>query len=142
MINTKERLGAITLLAFVACGGGAGGSSALGEAADPSDVDRTIEIHTEEFKFSLDEIEVEQDETIEFVVTNDGRTAHEFSLGTDHMDSGDHVHGAATGSTGAVPPGETVSLIWHFLEAGETLFACYIAGHDKQGMTGTLTVGE
>ncbi|HEV3471747.1 MAG TPA: hypothetical protein VG408_00880, partial [Actinomycetota bacterium] len=98
------------MLALVACGGG-GGATPLGEAGDPSEVDQTIEVHAEEFKFSLEDIDVEQDETIEFVVTNDGQTAHEFSLGEGHEDAGDHEHGPATGSTGAIPPGETVSLV-------------------------------
>lgn len=130
----------IALLTLVACGGG--GPSALGEAADPSDVDRTIEVHAEEFKFSVGEIDVERDETIEFVITNDGQTAHEFTLGGAEMHMGDHDHGPSTGSTGAIPPGETVTLVWHFHEAGETVFACYIADHNKQGMSGTLTVDE
>ena len=144
MLRRSGRLAVVILLVLAACGGG-DGPSPLGEAGDPSAVDRTIEVFAEEFKFNLDEIDVAHDETIEFVVTNDGRTTHEFSLGGGHDDSGgghDHMHGASTGSTGAIPPGETISFVWHFTETGETVFACYIAGHDEQGMTGTLTVGE
>ncbi|MDQ3964339.1 MAG: cupredoxin domain-containing protein [Actinomycetota bacterium] len=143
-MRTTGRLALVSLLFLVACGGGGDGPPPLGEAGDPANADRTIEVSADEFRFSLDEIEVDRDETIEFVVGNDGQTAHEFSIGGGHEDSGghDHVHGPASGSTGAIPPGETTSLVWHFTEAGETVFACYIENHDKQGMTGTLTVGE
>ncbi len=144
MMRRNGRLAVVSLLFLAACGGGSDGPPPLGEAGDPAAANRTIQVSAEEFKFSLEEIEVTRDETIEFVVTNDGKTAHEFSIGGGHEDSGghDHVHGPASGSTGAIPPGETVSLVWHFTEAGETVFACYIAGHDEQGMTGTLSVGE
>lgn len=142
MIKSSGRWATIALLALVACGGG-GGPSALGEAGDPGAVDETIEISAEEFEFSVDAIDVTNDETIEFVVTNNGQTAHEFSLGGDHMHmGGDHMHGPATGSTGPIPPGEAMTFVWHFTKAGETVFACYIADHNKQGMTGTLTVGD
>lgn len=143
MISYSGRWATIALLALVACGGGGGGQSALGEAGDPGLVDETVEISAEEFKFNIDELDVAVEDTIEFVVTNDGQTAHEFSLGGSHMhEGGDHMHGPTTGSTGPIPPGETVTFVWHFTESGETVFACYIADHEKQGMTGTLTVGE
>jgi uncharacterized cupredoxin-like copper-binding protein len=45
-------------------------------------------------------------------------------------------------ATGAIPPGETASVVWNFPESGETQFACHIADHDKSGMTGTVTVSE
>ncbi len=136
-------LAVVALLALTACGGDDDGGSPLGEAGDPEAVDQTIEVHAEEFKFSVDEIDVAQDETIEFVVTNDGQTTHEFSLGGAEAHSGGHQeHGGSTGSTGPIPPGESVTFVWRFTEAGETVFACYIADHNKQGMTGTLTVGE
>jgi uncharacterized cupredoxin-like copper-binding protein len=112
----------------------------LGEPGDAADAERTIEISAEEFEFSVDEIDVEVGETIEFVLTNEGNAQHEFSIGGSHMDGGDHMHGASTGSTGATEPGSEGSFVWTFTEAGETVFACYIAGHNEQGMTGTLTV--
>ena len=142
MIRNRGRLATIALLVLFACGGGGGGSP-LGEPGDASAIDESVEIHTEEFKFHVDELSFDLDETIEFVVTNDGKTAHEFSLGAGAVhQGGDHMHGASTGSTGPIPPGETVTFVWRFTEAGESVFACYIADHNKQGMSGTLTVSE
>ena len=113
----------------------------LGEPGDAADAERTIEISAEEFEFSVDEIDVEVGETIEFVLTNEGNAQHEFSIGGGHEHMDDrHMHGPSTGSTGPIEPGSHGSFVWTFTEAGETVFACYIAGHNEQGMTGTLTV--
>jgi len=117
----------------------------LGEPGEPGAVDRTIDVTAEEFRFDPEEIEVEVGETIEFVLANEGQAQHEFSLGSAHHhddSSGGHMHGPSTGSTGPIEPGEEGSFVWTFTEAGETTFACYVAGHNEQGMTGTLTVSE
>lgn len=114
----------------------------LGEPGDASEVDRTVAVTADEFNFSLDEIDAEVDETIEFVITNDGKAQHEFTIGTTHEHSDAGGHPTGSGSTGAIDPGDEATLIWTFTESGETNFACYIDGHDKQGMTGTITVIE
>lgn len=114
----------------------------LGEPGEDSEIDRTIEVHADEFTLDPDTIEVEVGETIEFVLVNDGNAQHEFSIGQGHEHHSGMEHGAATGSTGAVDPGDEETLVWTFTEAGEIQFACHIAGHDEQGMTGTLTVSE
>ncbi len=131
---------ALLLLLSSACGGGSAEGNTLGEPGDASAVDRTIQLEADEFEFSMEAIEVEAGETIEFVVTNVGEVQHELSIGMDHAHHSAGEHGAGTGSTGAINPGDSATLVWSFPDAGETQFACHIDGHDRQGMVGTLTV--
>ncbi len=129
------------LLLLAACGSNEPGAT-LGEPGDAGAVDRTIEVDADEFEFTPDEIEVSPGETIEFVVTNAGQVQHEFSIGTDHAHHSAGEHGAATGSTGPIDPGDSATLVWSFPDEGETEFACHIDSHDAQGMVGTLTVAS
>ncbi|MEA2516499.1 MAG: hypothetical protein QOG16_337 [Actinomycetota bacterium] len=112
----------------------------IGEAGSESEVDRVIEITaSDELRFDPSEIDVSTGETIEFQITNGGKTQHEFVLGTA---AHEHEHGMSShpNATDPIDPGATESVIWHFTDAGEVVFACHIAGHDKQGMTGTITI--
>lgn len=118
------------------------GGGTLGEAGDPGEVDRTIALTAEEFQFTPDSVEVTKGETIEFVITNEGKSQHEFALGSIHTHDPGMQHEPSTGGTGAITPGEEATLVWSFTDAGETSFACYIAGHNEQGMTGTISVSE
>lgn len=129
----------VGLLVLIGCTQQGGGET-LGEPGDESEIDRTITVTADEFSFSEESIEVTKGETIEFVITNEGLSPHEFALGALHEHQGGTHHDPSTGGTGAIPPGEESTLVWTFTKAGETSFACYIDGHDKQGMTGTLTV--
>lgn len=132
------------VVSFAACGGGGdGGDGALtGEPGNPDNVSDTIEVSAlDELEFEPSEIEVAAGDTIEFVVTNEGQAEHEFVLGdaTDEQRSEEMEH-AEPNATGAIPPGETKTVLWTFTEPGEVSFACHIDGHSSQGMTGTITV--
>ena len=130
-------LATIVLLAAVAC---SNDSVAAGEPGDPSAVDRVIEIDaTNELRFDPSEIEAQVGETVEFKITNVASSEHEFVLGPAHEHTGDMQHGEAN-ATGAIQPDASASVIWHFSGAGEIQFACHIAGHDQQGMTGTVSI--
>lgn len=128
------------LLLFVACT--QQGGETLGEPGEESEVDRTIALTADEFRFAPDSIEVSRGETIEFVITNEGQAPHELALGTVHEHHPGMMHDPSSGGTGAITPGEESTLIWTFTKSGETSFACYIDGHNERGMTGTLTVSE
>jgi uncharacterized cupredoxin-like copper-binding protein len=114
----------------------------LGEPGDPAEVDRTVAVTADEFSFDPDSVDVSVGDTIEFVITNEGQSQHEFAIGAQHQHDPGMVHDASSGGTGPLQPGEERTLVWSFTEAGETSFACYIAGHNEQGMTGTITVSE
>ena len=114
----------------------------LGEAGEASQVDRVVEISmTNELRFDPSEIDASAGETIEFKLTNDANSPHEFVIGASHEHSGDMQH-ADENATGTLESGETGSVIWSFPESGAALFACYIDGHNEAGMTGTVTVSE
>lgn len=135
--RATQLLVTIGLLAAVACSNGTG---APGEPGTASEVDRVVEIEaTNELRFDPSEIEAEAGETIEFKITNVASSEHEFVLGSAGEHS-DDMHYTEANATGTIEPGASASVIWHFTEAGEVQFACHVAGHDKQGMTGTVSI--
>ena len=111
-----------------------------GEPGDPADVDEVVEITTsDQLRFTPDVIDVAPGQTIEFRITNAATGEHEFVLGAGHMHEAGMQH-SDSGSTGTLAPGKMATVYWTFPEAGTVTFACYIAGHNEQGMTGTITV--
>lgn len=131
------------LMILASCGGESEGDGhahdALGEAGDPSNVDRSLAVSMDDpFDFNPDELSVEQGETILFVVTNEGDQEHEFVIGEE----GGHEHGEHEDGPNSVlvPPGETKELAWSFTRSGMVKFNCFVAGHNKAGMTGTISV--
>ena len=128
----------VVLMTLGACNDDPG--SVSGEAGDPADVDEIVEISaSDQLRFTPDVIEVAAGETIEFRITNAATGEHEFVLGATH----DHEPGmqhSDPSSTGTIAPGKMATVYWTFPEAGTVTFACYIAGHNEQGMTGTINV--
>lgn len=128
------------LLALGACGGG--GGELTGEPGDAADADRVVTIDaTNDLRFDPDAFDIEQGETIEFEITNVAEIDHEFVLGPLHAhDAGMHHAASDPSATGPIAPGDTASVVWTFTEAGQVDFACYIAGHNEAGMTGTIDI--
>jgi len=85
--------------------------------------------------------DLEDGDVVKFVVTNNGKLSHEFSIGDDKEQS-EHrammrrmpnmVH--KDGNTITVAPGATESLTWQFKSGTEVVFACNIPGHYEAGM--------
>jgi uncharacterized cupredoxin-like copper-binding protein len=121
-----------------------GGPAAAGEAA------RTVEVSAlDAMAFEPTTIALSAGETVKFVVTNMGETAHEFTLGDAAMQ---HEHAEAMAQMpGGMPhdlpnsirlqPGETKELTWRFGDAGVLEYACHEPGHYDAGMLGQITVG-
>lgn len=131
-------LATIFVLSAVACSDPA---AAPGEPGTASEVDRVVEIEaTNELRFDPSEIDAEVGETIEFKITNAASSEHEFVLGSSADEHSEDMHHTETNATGTIEPGASASVIWRFTASGEVQFACHIAGHDKQGMTGTISV--
>jgi uncharacterized cupredoxin-like copper-binding protein len=136
--------------ALAACGGdGTGGpapTSPTGGATEGGV--RTVEITAlDTLRFEPDRITVEVGETVRFVVTNGGKTVHDFFVGTEEeqeaheeemAEAGGMDHGSAEGLV--LDPGETGELTVTFDEPGELSFACHQPGHYAAGMVGTITV--
>lgn len=99
------------------------------EDSSPSetDIDRTIEISGGSYYFEPNDIQVEQGETVEFVLKNEGgfhdMIIPELDVGTERINGG-----------------ETDSFTVTFTGAGEYEFICSVGTHAQQGMTGTITV--
>lgn len=119
-------------------------------------VSRSITVNMDDkMRFTPSQIDVNAGETIRFVVTNSGLTAHEMVLGSDediraHVEAmkqaaakgsshgSDHPHG--TGAAISVAAGQTGELVVTFAQATRLQMACLIPGHYEAGMRGTLQV--
>lgn len=130
-------------------GGASSGGGSFGEAASAADADRTIEVSAlDQLEFKPASVEVDAGETINFVVTNEGKAPHEFVIGDqdyqeEHeqtMEHGGGHGGEDLGNIIELAPGATEEIAWTFSEAGEVLFACHVEGHYKGGMVGTVEV--
>ena len=114
--------------------------TAAGEPGDPADVDEVVEITTtDQLRFTPDVIEVAAGQTVEFRITNAATGEHEFVLGPSHVHEAGMQHSDPS-STGTIAPGKMATVYWTFPETGTVTFACYVAGHNEQGMTGTINV--
>ena len=128
-----------------------GGSEtdAFGESADPSSVDRTIEIvQLDTLRFEPSFVSVKAGETIRFEITNEGSMSHEFVLGDQTFQSGHESEMAGMGGSMppdtpysvGVDPSATKTVVWRFTEPGLVFFGCHVAGHYAAGMVGQITV--
>src|SRR5688500_13701096 len=121
---------------------------AWGVAGDAKAARRTIEVTmTDNMRFTPDNIEVRQGETIKFVIRNNGKMMHEMVIGTKkELDE----HAALMQKfpnmehdepyMAHVAPGKTGELVWNFNRPGEFDYACLIAGHYQAGMVGKIKV--
>jgi uncharacterized cupredoxin-like copper-binding protein len=119
-----------------------------GIAGDAKAVTRTAAVKMlDSMRFSPDTLEVKQGETVKFVVSNDGKTMHEFVIGTKR-ENDDHAQLMMKFPNmehdepymAHVGPGKKGEIIWTFNRAGDFDFACLIAGHYQAGMVGKIKV--
>ena len=123
-------------------------ASALGKPGDPKKVSRTVEITmTDAMSYFPPSIAVKRNETIRFVLRNDGQLKHEMVLGTieelkEHaalmLKFPEMEH--ADPNQASVEPGKTGNLVWQFTNAGTFDFACLQPGHYEAGMKGQVVV--
>ncbi|MBU0900914.1 MULTISPECIES: cupredoxin domain-containing protein [Pseudomonas] len=119
-----------------------------GIAGDREQVTRTIKIGmSDQMRFSPDQLQIKQGETIRFVHRNEGQLMHEFVLGTQaDLDAHAAMMAKFPGMQHDEPymahvgPGQGGEIIWTFNRAGEFDFACLIAGHYQAGMVGKIRV--
>ena len=123
-------------------------ASALGKPGDPKKVGRTVDITmSDAMRFTPASVSVKKNETVRFVLRNEGKLKHEMVLGTikelkehaalmlkfpemEHSDP----------NQASVEAGKTGELIWQFTKAGTFDFACLQAGHYEAGMKGHVMV--
>jgi uncharacterized cupredoxin-like copper-binding protein len=121
---------------------------AWGIAGERRAVTRTVRFSmNDRMRFSPQSVTVAEGETVRFIVKNDGKTMHEFVMGTK-QELDDHAalmrkHPNMEHDEpymAHVAPGRTGEIVWTFNRPGEFAFACLIAGHYESGMTGRISV--
>jgi uncharacterized cupredoxin-like copper-binding protein len=125
-----------------------GHASALGKPGDAKKVSRTVEITmSDAMRFSPASVALKRNETIRFVLKNEGKLKHEMVLGTiqelkEHaalmLKFPEMEH--ADPNQASVDAGKTGELILRFTRAGTFDFACLQAGHYEAGMKGQVMV--
>ena len=123
---------------------------AWGIGGDAKDAKRTITLNmTDDMRFSPSHFSVKKGETVRLRVVNKGVVMHEVVLGTKAT-LDEHAQLMLKFPTmehaepyiAHVAPGKIEDLVWNFNRPGTFDFACLIAGHYQDGMTGTFTVTE
>ena len=121
-----------------------------GIAGDARAVKRTIEVGmSDQMRFHPERINIKRNETVRFVLKNNGKLMHEFVLGTK-KELDDHAalmlkfpnmeHDEPYMAHDA--PGKTGQNVWNFNRPGTFEFACLIAGHYQAGMIGKIEVSK
>lgn len=113
-------------------------------ASEPGADRRTISIDIEDSAFVPDRLEVEEGETVTFVIENSDPIDHEFILGDEevqqvHEEGTDKRHEDQAGAV-SVPAGETRRTTYTFDEPGTVIYGCHIFGHYDYGMRGAVEV--
>ena len=123
-------------------------ATAYGEPGQAAQVNRVIEVQAaDNMRYTPAAIKVRRGETVEFVVKNTGKLAHEFVLG-DAKELKEHAALMRRYPTmehddpnmAKLAPGGTARLIWKFTRAGTVEFACLVPGHYEAGMKGHIRV--
>ena len=134
----------LSLLALILLLAACGGSS----SPSPNTVVTTVQVKETEFAITSSLTSFSTGTPYHFVVTNMGKTTHEFMImprpmgamsGTS-MDDMDHM---ALASISNVNPGETKTLDYTFPSStagSHPEFACYLPGHYEAGMKRDVTV--
>lgn len=126
-------------IALLVLSAGLLGACSSGPAAD----DRVIEIGIEHSAFDPVRIEVEEGESVTFVVENGDPIDHEFILGDDEVQQM-HEEGMDKRHDGpgqiSVPAGESREITYTFEEAGMLIYGCHVPGHYDYGMRGAVEV--
>ncbi|MDQ3146994.1 MAG: plastocyanin/azurin family copper-binding protein [Actinomycetota bacterium] len=127
---------------LAACGGD--------DKSSADDADRIIELDMTEFAYEPSNLEVEQGQTVRFLLKNTGRLVHEAVIGDERLQA-DHeeeaaeegMHHGGGGDDAEVSQadaGDETELIYTFEDAGELLIGCHEPGHYEEGMVARVTV--
>ncbi len=116
----------------------------VGLPAEATAASQTIKVSlTDEMKITFDKelTAIKSGTIIQFMVTNEGRIPHEFSIGNQkeqqaHAEMMRKMPGMthSDGNTLTVEPGKTKELTWKFEGDDVVVFACNIPGHYEAGM--------
>lgn len=126
-----------------------GHSSAVGVPALASTANKTIHVTMlDSMKYEFEPaLHIHANEVIRFVVSNQGKIVHEFSIG-DAEEQRKHAEMMRKmpdmqhkdGNTLSLKPGESGEIIWRFQGATDVVFACNVPGHFEAGMFSNIRV--
>ncbi|SCX65752.1 plastocyanin/azurin family copper-binding protein [Variovorax sp. EL159] len=157
-MKTLHSLALFALSVFTAASANAAGSHAGGHAADDAvgkpgvaaKVTRTVKVDmTDSMRFTPANIDVKQNETVRFIVSNSGNLKHELVLGTEKdlkahyeaMKKNPEMEHAEPNMV-TLAPGKTGEIVWQFTKAGKVDFGCLQPGHYDMGMKGAVSVAK
>jgi uncharacterized cupredoxin-like copper-binding protein/Cu/Ag efflux protein CusF len=120
----------------------------FGRTGDPKKISRTIRIDmADTMRFTPAALEINQGETVRFVVKNSGKQMHEMVLGTmkelkEHAEMMRKHPGMEHDEPymAHVAPGKSEEIVWQFTKPGEFQYGCLVPGHFEAGMVGRITV--
>jgi nitrite reductase (NO-forming) len=115
---------ALVLLAL-----GAAAVACVPSAVTQQRMPTTLHITATDFKFQANTPRVAVGEPVTIAFENRGTIQH-------------NLHLEAIGTHLVADPGQTVTAVVVFPNAGNFSFVCTVAGHESAGMTGTLQVGD
>jgi uncharacterized cupredoxin-like copper-binding protein len=116
----------------------------IGDPAKYSPENRQVEVALDDsmrFHFTPPLDTLKEGEAVTFIIRNEGKIDHEFSIGTadeqkSHMDMmkemPEMVHHDNT--TVSLSPGAEAEMNWRFAGKEEVVFSCNIPGHFEAGM--------
>ena len=111
-------------------------------------VSRIIEVSMgDDFRFQPASMEIQQNETIRFVIKNTGKILHELVIGTA-AENAKHAELMLKFPNmehdepymAHVKAGSTGEILWTFNRTGQFECACLVGGHYQSGMKGTILV--
>jgi uncharacterized cupredoxin-like copper-binding protein len=109
------------------------GSSVIGSSAANAAVTAhkaaaatTVTVSAVDFKFKLSATSIKKPGTVNFKVTNNGHTSHDFSIGGK--------------TTKLLSPGKSATLTVKFAKKGSFYYECTVPGHAALGMKGYFKV--
>lgn len=125
------------------------GMSDVGMSAEGAKPNKVVYvILSDDMKITFkQEVKIEPNDVVQFVVMNAGKIDHEFKIGSeneqfDHremMKNMSHSHHDSENSI-TVTPGKEKQIIWHFHGENKVEFACNIVGHAESGMVKKITL--
>ncbi|USD42364.1 copper-binding protein [Vibrio sp. SCSIO 43135] len=125
------------------------GMSEVGMPANGAKPDKVVHvILADDMSISFkNDVTIEPNDVVQFVVMNTGKIDHEFSIGsaTEQLEHREMMkkmptHAHDSGSTVTVKPGKAKQLLWHFHGDNNVEFACNIPGHAEAGMTKSMSL--
>ncbi|RQO58167.1 hypothetical protein DBV14_08415 [Variovorax sp. KBW07] len=160
-MKTLHTLALFALSMFAAASASAAGTHAVSHGAHAdhdatgkpgvaAKVTRTVKVDmTDSMRFSPASIDVRQNETVRFVVTNSGQLKHELVLGSEKdlkahyeaMKKNPEMEHAEPNMV-TLAAGKTGEVVWQFTQAGKVDFGCLQPGHYDMGMKGSVNVAK